>query len=237
MSVSDDGTIVGDAYGQSDLSIRWSTTGTYEVLDRTALWQSRSRGAGHITPSGGIIGGNGFSPVWTDDIGWHGAVYNEANEENPPPIGVTDSTPDGRFMVGADWSESCSPEPEDDYQGIAAVWDAYNGTRYLREVLYNEYGLDVDCLLHALGVSSDGRVIVGTGFDANGWERGFIITLPPPCTADTNADHLVNGADLSVILSAFGRQTPPGLGPDLNDDGIVNGSDLSILLFNFGDPC
>jgi len=47
-----------------------------------------------------------------------------------------------------------------------------------------------------------------------------------PAIADLNGDGLVNGADLSILLGAFGG---PGPG-DLNGDGVVDGADLAILL-------
>jgi len=51
---------------------------------------------------------------------------------------------------------------------------------------------------------------------------------------DVNGDGVVNGADLSVLLSTFGTQVLPGFAGDLNCDGVVNGADLSVLLSNFG---
>lgn len=51
---------------------------------------------------------------------------------------------------------------------------------------------------------------------------------------DVNGDGVVNGADLSVLLSTFGTQVLPGFAGDLNCDGLVNGADLSVLLSNFG---
>ena len=44
--------------------------------------------------------------------------------------------------------------------------------------------------------------------------------------ADLNGDGVVNGADLTILLSGWGGR---GL-PDLNGDGVVNGADLAILL-------
>jgi len=44
---------------------------------------------------------------------------------------------------------------------------------------------------------------------------------------DLNLDGVVNGADLSILLAAWGTADPVA---DLNDDGIVNGTDLAILL-------
>ena len=44
--------------------------------------------------------------------------------------------------------------------------------------------------------------------------------------ADLNGDGVVNSADLTILLAAWGGS---GVG-DLNNDGIINGADLTILL-------
>jgi len=54
-----------------------------------------------------------------------------------------------------------------------------------------------------------------------------------PCAADFNGDLMVNGADLSVLLFAFGN-TAAG---DANCDGLTNAADLSVLLATFGRDC
>ena len=46
--------------------------------------------------------------------------------------------------------------------------------------------------------------------------------------ADFNGDGLVNGADVGLLLAAWGPC--PGCPEDLNDDGVVNGADLGLLL-------
>lgn len=59
----------------------------------------------------------------------------------------------------------------------------------------------------------------------------------PTCPGDANADGVVNGADLSVLLGNFGLA---GAGPefgDFNGDGFCNGADLSVLLSQFGVTC
>jgi hypothetical protein len=53
------------------------------------------------------------------------------------------------------------------------------------------------------------------------------------CTGDLTADGIVNGADLGVMLSAWGGCTG-GCAADLNRDGVVNGADLGVLLNNWG---
>ncbi|MCA9286356.1 MAG: hypothetical protein KDA22_14115 [Phycisphaerales bacterium] len=54
----------------------------------------------------------------------------------------------------------------------------------------------------------------------------------PKCLGDYNADGVVNGADLGILLGGWG----PNTNLDLNGDDVVNGADLGILLGNWG-PC
>ena len=57
---------------------------------------------------------------------------------------------------------------------------------------------------------------------------GFNCTAPRP--ADINHDGVVNGTDLTYILSQWG-----GAGSaDINGDGVVSGPDLTILLSDWG---
>ena len=50
--------------------------------------------------------------------------------------------------------------------------------------------------------------------------------VPPPCVpSDLNCDGIVNGADLAILLGAWG--TAAG---DVNGDGTTNGADLAVLL-------
>jgi hypothetical protein len=54
------------------------------------------------------------------------------------------------------------------------------------------------------------------------------------CTGDMNADNVVNGADLGLLLGAWGSCA--GCIQDINQDGVVNGADLGLLLGAWG-PC
>jgi hypothetical protein len=53
---------------------------------------------------------------------------------------------------------------------------------------------------------------------------------PAFCPPDLNRDHVVNGADIGLLLGNWGFY---GLG-DLNLDGQINGADLGILLGAWG---
>ena len=55
-------------------------------------------------------------------------------------------------------------------------------------------------------------------------------TMCTPCVGDLNNDNVVNAADLSILLGAWGTN---GVG-NLNGDSIVNAADLSILLGAWG---
>jgi hypothetical protein len=61
-------------------------------------------------------------------------------------------------------------------------------------------------------------------------------SVAPPCPADLNSDGVVNGADLGILLGAWGSCPggTPGCTGDINNDGVVNGADLGILLGAWG---
>ena len=66
----------------------------------------------------------------------------------------------------------------------------------------------------------------------------FVSPIAPaviPCPEDINGDGVVNGADISNILNAFGN-AGANLPEDINGDGVVNGADISNILNAFG-PC
>jgi len=58
---------------------------------------------------------------------------------------------------------------------------------------------------------------------------------PVGTSGDLNGDNSVDGADLLILLSAWGPCADPDDCPgDLNSDGMVDGADLLILLSNWG---
>jgi len=108
----------------------------------------------------------------------------------------------------------------------------------------------IDAVAGAVGnLSLDGELadprnaaLLPTGNGVAGGDTAwkFSVAAPPPpsCPGDANGDGLVDGADLSVLLSTFGTKSPePGTGADANGDGFVDGADLSVLLANFGSEC
>jgi hypothetical protein len=49
----------------------------------------------------------------------------------------------------------------------------------------------------------------------------------PPKPSDLNGDGQTNGADLAIVLGAFGTDSPSG---DINGDCVVDGADIGIVL-------
>lgn len=57
-----------------------------------------------------------------------------------------------------------------------------------------------------------------------------VVVEYPPCDADLNADCIVDGFDLAVLLGSWGTN---GVG-DIDGSGTVNGVDLALLLGTWG---
>ena len=84
------------------------------------------------------------------------------------------------------------------------------------------------------------NVIHGFGFTTSGNPASFNISdiqwigkEDPECVGDFNADGVINGSDLALILVGWGQTSSPY---DLDDNGIVNGADLAMILVGWG-PC
>ncbi len=86
-----------------------------------------------------------------------------------------DVSGDGSIVIGCGHS----------YLGKEAfVWDSLNQLRNLKDVLRNDYGLDLNgwMLSEATGISADGLTIVGQGVNPDGYNEGWIVTIPEPAT-------------------------------------------------------
>ena len=82
--------------------------------------------------------------------------------------------------------------------------------------------------------------IVAGSFSATANVTGTLKIDGPPqagsCVGDLNDDGVVNGADLGLLLGAWGAcpGDVPGCLGDLNIDGVVNGADLGLMLGAWG---
>lgn len=63
-------------------------------------------------------------------------------------------------------------------------------------------------------------------------------TIASTCVAcpDVNGDGIVNGGDLSILLSSWGACTASTCPGDINMDGVVDGADFALVLSAWG-PC
>ncbi len=52
------------------------------------------------------------------------------------------------------------------------------------------------------------------------------------CPADLNCDGIINGADLGLLVAAWGDTSGKA---DINNDGNVNGADLGLLVAAWGE--
>jgi formylglycine-generating enzyme required for sulfatase activity len=65
---------------------------------------------------------------------------------------------------------------------------------------------------------------------------GVVHRASAQCPGDITGNGMVNGADLGLVLAAWGTDGSDEPGSDINADGIVNGADLSFVIGAFG-PC
>jgi len=66
----------------------------------------------------------------------------------------------------------------------AFIWTADDGMRKVKDVLVNDFGLDLAGwnLWRATAVSADGRTIVGTGVNPDGQTEAWMAVIPEPAT-------------------------------------------------------
>ncbi|MCP4939282.1 MAG: hypothetical protein GY921_08865 [Phycisphaeraceae bacterium] len=155
-------------------------------------------------------------------------------EQFPYVGGALDVTEDGRAIVGF------QREGFGGGQSFRATyWTPETGLVDLKEHL-NGLGARIPVaftLAAAMSVSDDGKVICGWGYQGLFFQQeAWVIVLPSddiPCPADLNGDGTVGGADLGLLLAAWGTADPAA---DLNGDGNVDGGDLGLLLSAWG-PC
>ena len=85
---------------------------------------------------------------------------------------------DGSIIVGQSLTDFDFDFPE------AFIWDAVHGMRNLREVLEQDFGLNLDgwMLNAARGISADGNTIVGYGVNPQGFQESWIAVIPEPAS-------------------------------------------------------
>ena len=146
----------------------------------------------------------------------------------------------GMYVTGANADGSMAAvSPQGPFpSGDGKLWIQGRGAVALRTYAA-EHGFAVPADVHLgmlMDISPDGLAFCGVGSNStDGYDYTFVLDLHPaaaPCTADLDANHVVDGADLGMLLGNWGGQ---GTG-DLDGNGTVDGADLGAMLGAFG-PC
>ena len=141
------------------------------------------------------------------------ALANDVTADGAIVVGTTGGIPIGRKAII--WIDGVA-------QDLKAYIESLGGSI----APYNSLGT-------AMAITPDGRTIVGWGNGA-GQPAGWIVHFPAACPADLSGDGFVDGADLGVLLAAWGDVNVGPEPADLNEDGTVDGSDLGELLAGWG---
>ena len=147
--------------------------------------------------------------------------------------GALDVTEDGRTIIGF------QREGAGGFSSFEATyWTEETGLVSLKDHL-NALGAGIPTgftLAAAQSISDDGRVICGWGYeDVIFFADAWIVVLPAedvPCPADFNGDGTVDGADLTLLLVAWGTSDAA---IDLDGNSTVDGADLTRFLSEWGD--
>jgi uncharacterized membrane protein len=212
--------------------------------------QSVNPGALSSAPMGWAtgVGANrtvsGFGPVGGGQFPGRGLrMQPSASVTTIEPLAGTQScevwsmSQDGQFLSGTSI----------DHYGEwrAFVWSAEWHSLDLRFCLQHLGSSMTGWQMSEAFLSRDGSCVVGTG-TRFGRPRGFLVRglsgledcvcsqhpdLPICCPEDLYRDHVVNGADLGILLASWNQW---GSAADLTRDGVVDGADLGMLLNAWG---
>ena len=178
MAISADGSqIVGVSGSQlgPEAYVRTAAQGMTPLGDFSGgVFHSKLRS---LTPDGSYLVGYGHSPEGTLAALW--------TSQGMQPLG---ELPGGEFHSDA-WDISADASiivgmSRTDQGDTAFLWDTAHGMRDLKTVLETDYGLDLTGwhLEYARGISDDGMTIVGYGTNPQGYQEGWVATIPEPCS-------------------------------------------------------
>jgi len=186
--------------------------------------------ASSCSADGTWVVGNGVSSNGFNAWRWSAATGG-VNLGTPPTVGwrgaAVDLSADGGAIVGY-----YRPFPGPATFGRGFLWTEKTGKVDLTDAAVAA-GIKVPSgtiLALPLGISADGRTIVGLARSGN-LSVGFRLQFGGACPADLNGDGVVNGADLALLLGAWGTADPIA---DLDGSGVVDGADLASLLGAWG---
>ena len=163
-------------------AFRWTQSAGFEDLGFLALNAApQSRGFAASRDGLVIVGGSSVDFGGNTAIRWTPqTAMVDLGDLGNKTVGergsfATDVTPNGRIVVGQSVVRAVGP-------GVLThsdpfIWDAVNKMRNLSDFI----GPNADGwqLGEATGISADGRIISGVGFNPNGLQEGWVIRLDP----------------------------------------------------------
>src|SRR5690606_26161884 len=168
-------------------------SGDINDVQQAFIWTQETGAVGLGAPDGGYsiaqkISADGNTVVgiqsssdfeafrWTEEAGMEGLGFLPGGDYSS----AKDVSDDGTTIVGV----SNSAEGY-----FAFIWRDETGMQNLKELLENEFGLDLTgwVLGEATAISADGSIIVGIGVNPDGHTEGWKAVMPPSsggnCTA------------------------------------------------------
>jgi uncharacterized membrane protein len=188
-------------------------------------WRAFRRGqAGAIRPLGVLPGSNeSFATACTPDgsvvVGQSGSAFRWTAQRGMESLGVLPGADESRALAVSASGQTIVGQSAE----RAFIWTQDYGMRDLREVLARRgTNLGGWVLFSAVGISADGRTIIGNGLDPRGIRRGWVARLGV-CPADTDGSGALTAADLYEFARLWQARAPEG---DFNADGTIDGRDL-----------
>lgn len=172
-------------------------------------------------------------------------TFTIGGNNTPPKVTITSPLPDERYDPDASFTQPLTAIVSDAEHSAAELtcrWDR----RLIHDTHAHPEPPDFNC--------ESSAVITPHGPDCMSYHWEFILTVTDAdglstsataeffpecdhCPGDINADKVIDGRDLSVLLSQFNQLVTPGTSADVNHDGIVDTADMSVLLTSFGQSC
>ena len=234
-----DGTTSGgnDVSNNGQLIVGYSENGAINsaIPDETPLPAGREVHVGFLV--NGVLGGNPNPMIALADIGSN----NGSTDLQFAAATAVNGDASATSYVAVGWGynglhDLGGPEANDD--GVdgtdlsreALMWTpsgVQNIETFAASLGLNLTGWD---LQEATGISDNGCVIVGWGFNPQGNSEGWVLSLPSSAIAgDFDLNGAVNGLDLAQWKGDFG-----GPGSDADGDNDSDGNDFLIWQRNFG---
>jgi probable HAF family extracellular repeat protein len=223
LGVSSDGsTVVGYSGTTAERAFKWTAPGGMESLPlRTNMDNCR---AYDVSNDGSIVVGHCYSSATRQSVAvlWKpGRVIEsigdfDGGELNSVAIAVSG---DGSVVAGFGFSASGAE---------AFIWDTTNGLQNLKQVLTNQFALDLTgwTLLEARSISNDGKTIVGTGTNPAGNREAWVVNIALP--ADS-------GGDAGVGVDTGGGSASSGGGGGGGGGCFINVARQSVQIQNIVD--